>query len=237
MTSTMRWERRDERLVAAITRRSGGASTGPYEGLNLGTHVDDDPEAVSANRASVEESLGLPVVYMDQVHGHDVVHVREAGSTPTCDGVVTTTPGLALAVLVADCTPVLLVDRERGVVGAAHAGRPGMMAGVVPATVAAMRDLGARDVEAVVGPSVCPRCYEVPAPMRAEAAADNPAAYATTWQGTPAIDVAAAVVEQLAAEDVAVTWLPGCTREDPDLYSYRRDGVTGRFAGLVGILP
>lgn len=231
----LRWDRRDGGVVRVVTHRLGGTSRGVYDGLNLGVHVGDDLADVQRNRQVVEEAVGMPVAYMDQVHGADVVEVRDAASVPTCDAVVTTTPGLALAVLVADCTPVLLVDPEAGVVGAAHAGRPGMLARVVPAAVEAMRDLGARRIEATVGPSVCARCYEVPEDMRADAARQNPAAFATTWQGTPAIDVAAGVVEQLVALGVDVTWLPGCTREDPTLYSYRRDGQTGRFAGVVGV--
>ncbi|WP_372493399.1 peptidoglycan editing factor PgeF [Janibacter melonis] len=231
----LRWESRDEGVLRAVTHRLGGVSEGPYDGLNLGGHVGDDPTAVARNRTLVEEAVGTPVAYMDQVHGADVVHVRAAGGSPTCDAMVSDTRGVTLAVLVADCTPVLLHDARAGVVGAAHAGRPGMLAGVVPATVAAMRDLGAEQITATLGPSVCGRCYEVPAAMREDAAATSPASYAMTWQGTPAIDVAAGVVEQLAALDVAVQWLPGCTREDPTLYSYRRDGTTGRLAGLVGL--
>ena len=140
---------------------------------------------------------------------------------------------LALAVLVADCVPVLLHDVRAGVVGAVHAGRPGMVAGIVGRAVTAMRDLGATSVSATVGPSVCGRCYEVPADMATRPRRRSPASAARSWTGTPAIDVAAGVVEQLAAADVAVQWVPGCTRESGDLYSYRRDGVTGRFAGVV----
>ena len=107
------------------------------------------------------------------------------------------------------------------------------------AALQTLGELGARRLEAVVGPSVCPRCYEVPAQLRDEAAALTPAAAAVSWTGTPAIDVASAVVQQLADSDLEVSlrWLPGCTRERDDLYSYRRDGTTGRFAGVVRLLP
>jgi YfiH family protein len=146
---------------------------------------------------------------------------------------VTTQRGLGLAVLVADCTPVLLADPEAGVIGAVHAGRPGMTAGIIDRAVSAMRQEGAQRLVAAVGPSVCGRCYEVPEDMRAAAAAVTPEAATVSWTGTPAIDVAAAVVAQLRANDVAVHWVPGCTRESEALYSYRRDGRTGRFAGIV----
>jgi YfiH family protein len=152
------------------------------------------------------------------------------------DALVTTSTDLALAVLVADCTPVLLVDRVAGVAAAVHAGRPGMMAGVVGHAIDAMADLGARSISAVVGPSVCGRCYEVPEAIRAQAARISPVAAAISWEGTPAIDVAAAVVDQLQARSVSVQWVRGCSRESQELFSYRRQHRTGRFAGVVRLL-
>lgn len=237
------WRSEAPGLVRTFTDRHDGGSSAPFAGLNLGAHVGDDPAAVAANRRLVEEAIGLPVVFADQVHGTDVIHVtRERLEAPrseteglgTGDALVTDLPGLALGVLVADCTPVLLHDEGSELVGAAHAGRPGMIAGVVPALVRAMRDLGGRDLRATVGPSVCGRCYEVPLGMREEAARVAPASAARTWHGTPAIDVAAGVVEQLAALEVPLEWVPGCAREDTSLYSHRRDGTTGRFAGIIG---
>lgn len=245
--STDLWWWRGRRGSAALgfTRRDGGVSTGDWAGLNLGAHVGDDPRAVDRNRAAVLDALRGSTgaskaprpVFMKQVHGAAVRVIDDAATlerpTPEGDGVVTTLAGVALFVLVADCTPVLLTDTAAGVIGAAHAGRPGMLAGVVPATVAAMRDLGATDIEAVVGPSVCGRCYEVPERMRADAVTREPVSGTVTWAGTPAIDVAAGVVEQLRRDGVEVTWIPGCSREEPALYSYRRDGTTGRFAGVI----
>ena len=225
-----------------FTSRSGGASAAPWDSLNLGGHVGDAPEDVEANRVRLADALDVPrdqLLFMDQVHGDTVLVVDGpwAGSVPPADGIVTTRTDLALAVLVADCTPVLLVDREAGVAGAVHAGRPGMVAGVAHRAIGAMRDLGARAIEAAVGPSVCGRCYEVPEQMRDAAAAVAPVSATVSWTGTPAIDVAAGVVHQLRAEGVTVRWVPGCTRESGDLYSYRRDQVTGRFAGVVRLLP
>ncbi|HET8601877.1 MAG TPA: peptidoglycan editing factor PgeF [Segeticoccus sp.] len=229
------------RLEWGFTDRDGGLSTGPCQGLNLGRHVGDDPETVTANRALLAQELGLTpdrLVFMHQVHGADVsvVDGPGTGEAPRADALVTRHPGLALVVLVADCTPVLLADRRRGVVGAVHAGRPGMMARVATAAVEAMRDLGARDLEAVVGPSVCPRCYEVPAELRDAAARVTPVAASVSREGTPAIDVAGAVVEQLREAGVRLRWVPGCTRESDALYSYRRDHRTGRFCGVVHLL-
>jgi copper oxidase (laccase) domain-containing protein len=138
---------------------------------------------------------------------------------------------------VADCVPVLLHAPGEGVVAVAHAGRRGMVDGVVGATVAAMRGLGATALNAVVGPSICARCYAVPAALRAQVAASVPVAASVTWSGTPAVEVAGGVLEQQADHGVLVRQVPGCTAERDDLYSYRRDGVTGRFAGLTWLDP
>lgn len=234
----------------AVTDRRGGSSQGTYGEFNLAAHVGDLEEAVQTNRHRLAHELGIRLAdlrFMDQQHGSTVAltpgtgpaspfGVADPTAAPAADGLISGRTDEALVVLVADCTPVLLVDRTEGLVAAVHAGRPGMLAGVVPATLARLRELGARELQAVVGPSVCPRCYEVPAHLRDEAAALEPASVGVTWTGTPAIDVASGVVAQLAREGVALRWLPGCTREDPTLYSYRRDGTTGRFAGVVRLL-
>ena len=134
----------------------------------------------------------------------------------------------------ADCVPVLLVDAEAGVVGAAHCGRPGLLAGVVPQAVRAMHDLGATTVTAWVGPHVCGACYEVPAAMQEEVAAAVPSALATTSWGTPSLDLGAGVHAQLGELGVVVNDVSRCTRESEDLFSYRRDGsAAGRLAGMV----
>lgn len=225
----------------AFTDRWGGVSAAPYEALNLGGAVGDDPAAVTANRALAAGRLGLDaerVVWMNQVHGRQVAVVEGPWrqQAPPVDGVVTARPGLALAVLTADCTPVLLADPSAGVVGAAHAGRPGLVAGVVPATVERMVGLGADPARVVAwtGPSVCGGCYEVPEQMRAEVCAAVPEAHAVTRQGTPAVDVAAGVRAQLAGAGVTAVRDTGvCTRESADHFSYRRDRVTGRLASYV----
>lgn len=226
----------------AFTDRWGGVSAVPYEELNLGGAVGDDPASVRTNRELAAKSLGLDparVVWMNQVHGREVAVVDGPfgpGDATAVDAVVTGRRGTALAVLTADCTPVLLADPVAGVAGAAHAGRPGMVAGVVPAAVEAMVSLGADPARIVArtGPAVCGRCYEVPEGMRAEVAGAEPAAWSETSWGTPAVDVTAGVHAQLAA--LGVTDLeasPVCTLESLDHFSYRRDRTTGRLAGYV----
>ncbi|MET7602172.1 peptidoglycan editing factor PgeF [Streptomyces avermitilis] len=226
----------------AFTDRWGGVSAVPYEELNLGGAVGDDSDVVRTNRELAAKSLGLDparVVWMNQVHGADVALVDEpwgAGPVAEVDAIVTRRRGLALAVLTADCTPVLLADPVAGVAAAAHAGRPGMIAGVVPAAVDAMVELGADPsrIVARTGPAVCGRCYEVPDAMRAEVAAVEPAAYAETGWGTPAVDVSAGVhaqLERLGVRDREQS--PVCTLESGDHFSYRRDRTTGRLAGYV----
>jgi polyphenol oxidase len=233
--------RHDEAVGAArfaLTDRFGGASGGAYAELNLGGHVGDAPVDVAENRRRLAVRIGLPtehVLYAEQVHGASVATVDGpwARPAPRVDAMVTRVGGTALAVLVADCVPVLLADPVAGVVGVAHAGRKGMVAGVVPAVLAAMRELGAADVTARIGPSVCGRCYEVPAEMRAAVADEEPASWATSRAGTPALDVSAGVVAQLRRAGVGVRRLEGCTVEDTGLYSYRRDHTTGRFAAIA----
>lgn len=228
----------DETLGAVrfvVTDRYGGVSRPPYDELNLATHVGDDPAAVSENRARVTAALDVPVAWMEQVHGVDVALVESpVHPPPRADVLITRRAGLALGVLVADCTPVLAADPAAGVVGVAHAGRRGLAQGVVPALLEAMATAGATDVVARVGPSVCGRCYPVPAAMQDEVARTVPGARSVAPDGSPSLEIAAGVVDQLTAAGATVEWLPECSVESPGLFSYRRDGgVTGRYAGLV----
>lgn len=228
-----------------VTDRRGGRSRAPYDSFNLGDHVGDDPAAVAANRARVARELGVGedrLVWMEQVHGAAVAVVDgpQAGPVAATDAVVTTSTDLVLCVLTADCVPVLLTDPVAGVVAAVHAGREGVRKGVLPATLSAMASRGARarHVTALLGPAVCGACYEVPEAMQAEVAAVTPAAAVRTRQGTPGLDLRAGLAEVLARAGVTeVVHDPRCTVEDPQLFSHRRDGVTGRQAGLVWLSP
>jgi YfiH family protein len=221
----------------AFTDRFGGVSASPYDELNLAVAGGDDPAAKAENLRRLADDFAPGDVVCDlyQVHGADVVRAdRVWTERPHADGLVATGPGVTLLVRAADCVPVLLVAPDEGLLGAAHAGRPGMVKGVVPATVGRMRELGAGRVEGWIGPHVCGRCYEVPEAMRAEVAAVVPASYAETSWGTPSLDLGAGIRAQLEQLDVVVHDESRCTRESPDLYSYRRDGEgAGRLAGVV----
>ncbi|MFE4369997.1 peptidoglycan editing factor PgeF [Streptomyces sp. NPDC056835] len=226
----------------AFTDRWGGVSAAPYDQLNLGGAVGDDRGAVRANRELAAKSLALDparVVWMNQVHGRDVAVVEgpwTSADIPAVDAIVTPRRGLALAVLTADCVPLLLADPVAGIAAAAHAGRPGLVAGIVPAAVEAMITLGAEPsrITARTGPAVCGRCYEVPERMRDEVAAVVPEARSETSWSTPAVDVVAGVHAQLDALGVRDRQRSAiCTLESDDHYSYRRDRTTGRLAGYV----
>jgi YfiH family protein len=236
-------------MAVWFTDRRGGVSEPPYEELNLGLHVGDDPSAVGENRRRLDAVTGgRPVVWMDQVHGRRVAVVNgpQERAVAETDAIVTATPGLVLAVLVADCVPVLLrgpvgAGPDSGgavVVAAAHAGRRGLQLGVVEAVVSRMSSLGVQPkaVQAELGPAVCGKCYEVPAAMRDEVGSVAPAARATTWSGRPALDLRAGLVQQLHALGVGrVRVDPTCTFESKEHFSHRRDQRTGRTAGLIVI--
>ncbi|GAA3811315.1 laccase domain protein [Cellulomonas soli] len=224
---------------AGFTTRAGGVSPAPWDTLNLGTAVQDDPGRVVRNRERVAGWVGAPVVFATQVHGAHVLQVDAADATAgTGDALVSGTGAIAVAVLVADCVPVLLADARAGVVAAVHAGRGGLVAGVVDAAVAAMVARGAQPgrIRAAVGPSIAGVSYEVPAELRDEVAARHPATWATTSWGTPALDLPAGVLaelERLGLRDVL--HVARDTWTDDALFSHRRAGgrPTGRFAGVV----
>jgi YfiH family protein len=224
-----------------VTTRAGGASSGPFGRFNLSAGVGDEPSAVAANRRRLAEAIGLRpecVVWMRQVHGVATATVT-APMEHDVDGVdvlLTVRPGLALAVLTADCVPVLLADPVAGVLGAAHAGRVGAARGVLGAALAAMTGLGARPerVEALLGPAICGACYEVPEAMRAQVDRALPGSACTTRAGTPGLDLRAGLRAQLRAAGVTrIDADPRCTAEDPELYSHRREGRTGRLAAVT----
>lgn len=221
---------------------------------NIALHVGDDAGAVLRRRVRLEHAAGVAprrFQYMNQVHGNEVSLVVGSGAVvesgassesdaaagaaqaPTADALVSL--GRPLAVMVADCIPLVLVGAgESGpVLAAVHAGRPGLFSGVIPAAVEEMRASGATGIRAWLGPSVCGNCYEVPAELRDEVSAVLPSAWSTTTWGTPALDLPGGAASQLDALGVPIEYRGPCTLENESLFSHRRDSRSGRFAGLV----
>ncbi|MGE2736952.1 peptidoglycan editing factor PgeF [Mycolicibacterium vaccae] len=240
------------RVRRVTTTRSGGVSKPPFDTFNLGDHVGDDPAAVAANRHRLATALGLSaggrhdggddrVVWMNQVHGTHVQVVEDPSENPDdTDGLVTTRPGLALAVVTADCVPVLMADARAGVVAAVHAGRVGAQNGIVLRALETMTSAGAHveDVSVLLGPAVSGRNYEVPAAMAAEVEAALPGSRTRTARGTVGLDLRAGIAAQLRSAGVpAVDIDPRCTVDDRDLFSHRRDAPTGRLASVIWLEP
>jgi YfiH family protein len=216
----------------SFTDRTGGLSTGAFLSRNLATHVGDEHATVHSNRAELENLLGLPIQFMNQVHGDGVARVgAEIIAEPTADALVTQSSGIALAVMVADCIPLLLASSQT--VAAVHVGRKGLINKVALAAITEMRLRDASEITAVVGPSICGQCYEVSREIYDDVSKSFPLAASKTQDGGFSLDLSRALIDQLQSLGVTVVDEGRCTVEESNLYSYRRDGVTGRQVGVV----
>lgn len=216
-----------------FTRR-GGASSGVFHGLNCGVGSSDQSEIVAINRGRVAEAMGVPLSHVAQpyqVHSADVITVDapQTGERPKADAIVTATPGIALAILTADCQPVLFADQEAGVIGAAHAGWRGALDGVLEATLDAMEALGASraNTRAVIGPSISQDAYEVGPEFLDSFCAQDPdhARFFAEGKGDRKLfDLQGFGLHRLRTAGIgAAEWTRHCTYADPDrFYSYRR---------------
>jgi polyphenol oxidase len=190
-------------IRATFTSRHGGLSTGPFAQRNLADHVGDEPASVAANRRALAAELNVERVVFMHQVHGSDVGVVDAGAP-------------------ADVPDVDAI------------GRRGVQHGVVASALTALRDLDAGPLRAWLGPAICGACYEVPAAMQAEVAGVVPETLSTTSRGTAGLDLRRGVAAQLRAAGVtAVRVSDVCTAEDPAYFSYRRDGVTGRFAGVA----
>ena len=229
--------------------RKGGASSGIFAGLNCGAGSSDQSEIVAINRARVAEAMGVALpalINMNQVHSADVVPVTgPLAERPRADALVTATPGLALAVLTADCQPVLFADRKARIIGAAHAGWRGAFDGVLEATLDAMEGLGARraDIAAVIGPTISQAAYEV-GPEFFETFTDenrdNARFFANGTGDRMLFDLPAYGLHRLRAADVGqAEWTGHCTYRDPErFFSYRRATHAGEadYGRLISVI-
>ncbi|TCT24748.1 peptidoglycan editing factor PgeF [Thermomonas haemolytica] len=230
---------------ALTTLRHGlGISAPPFDHFNLGARCGDTPEAVAENRRQLEAALQLPASprWLRQVHGVEVA-VEPGGDEPQADAVVTRTPGKVLAILTADCLPVVLAAKDGSEIAAAHAGWRGLAAGVLEATVAAMRTPPA-GLAAWLGPAAGPQAYEIGEEVRAAFVERDPgaaAAFVATRPGHWRVDLYALARRRLAAAGLAMEAIHGgglCTISDPArFHSHRRDGRGGRMATLAWIAP
>ena len=221
-----------ERVIAGFTTRFGGVSEGAYEGLNLGDHVGDLPANVAKNREILVEQIGVApsnLKFMRQIHSNRVEILRNLDDElPPCDGVITALRGIALCVLVADCSPVLIADERRGVVAAVHAGRAGVTGKICTNAVNLMAsEFGceASDLCVFVGANIRVRNYEV---------GELDLGEFNRYKKEGKFDMEAALRDEFTALGVGrVEFDPRCTFETGELFSYRRDGVTGRFCGFI----
>jgi len=228
-------------VAAGVSTREGGVSGPPYASLNLGRHVDDDPSSVEENRRRFCAALDVDparLVTAGQVHGATVRVVDAPRHEPFCDGLVTTTPELLLAIATADCAAVLLADPEHQVVGACHAGWRGAAAGIAGDTVATMVDQGASPaaVRAYVGPCISRDAFEVGPEVAARF--DDAVVHRRDEWPRPHVDLKAVLRRQLETAGLtgdAIEVSAHCTATDTDtFFSHRaRDGPTGRMFGAV----
>jgi YfiH family protein len=225
---------------AVCTLRTGGVSRAPYDSFNLGAHVGDVSEAVAENRRLLQRELALPrePLWLEQVHGAQVVNADEIAAdapAPRADGAVSRRAGTVLAVLVADCLPVLIAARDGGAVAVAHAGWRGLAAGVLESTVAALA--GSGPLQAWLGPSIGMEHFEVGEEVLAafEAQRGDARAFAPNARGRWRCDLQQLARTRLRALGIeSIHAEASCCYAQPHrFYSYRRDGTTGRMAALI----
>ena len=249
------WIGAPRNVGALVTSREGGVSQPPYDngtgggGLNLGAHVGDQLADVERNRALLDTLLPVSPLWMTQVHGINVVDAGKAALGVEADAAMTTTPGAVCAIQTADCLPVLFCDVDGRAVGAAHAGWRGLAGGVLENTVTRMRDAGAGEIIAWLGPAIGPQRFEVGAEVLARfmSVARTRQASADILHQTESAFVPIAErpgkyladiysLARIVLQEIGVLRVYGggaCTVSDQQFYSYRRDKVTGRMASLI----
>jgi YfiH family protein len=214
-----------------FTARAGGVSVGQYSSLNFGNHVGDEEAAVLTNRKLLNSLTSLDrLQFMDQVHGNKVFRVTaDTNQVPEVDALVTTEKSIGLVVMVADCLPILLDGGA--VIGAVHVGRRGALNGIIGKTVGLMVAQGGVNIKAMIGPAICGKCYEVDEESYKSAIAQAPIGDA----GFRHIDIRKIAIKELEELGCFVENIDICTKENENYFSYRRDGQTGRQAGIISL--
>jgi len=225
------------RVKALQTTRQGGVSLAPYDSLNLGSHVGDNPLAVARNRILLNVLLPSEPVWLEQAHGTLVANADMASCLPQADACIARQRGSVCAVMTADCLPVLLCDAQGTVVGAAHAGWKGLASGVIEATVLAM-GVAPQNLMAWMGPAISQQAFEVGDEVRAAFVTAQPQAVSAFIPGQPGkwfADICALARLRLNALGIAQIYGGGhCTCRDCEkFFSYRRDGSTGRMGTFI----
>ncbi len=226
------------KVKALQTTRHGGVSAAPYDTLNLGLHVGDDPVRVNRSRQSLAQFMPSEPVWLEQVHGVEIANADLAACRVVADASVARQRGSVCVVMTADCLPVLLCDEEGTVVAAVHAGWKGLAAGVIEATVKEM-GVAPRKLMAWFGPAIGPEAFEVGAEVRAAFMAHDASAAGAFKphgeQGKYLADIY--LLARLRLKAVGVSRISGdgyCTyRQKDKFFSYRRDGVTGRMGTFI----
>jgi YfiH family protein len=223
-----------------FTDRYGGVSSPPYDSLNLALHVGDKPESVIKNRSIIQNRFNIKnIVWMDQVHKDRVETISSPHSEPipACDAIITNKPNIALAVMVADCIPILMFDQKSGTISAIHAGRNGTFLEIAPKTIMKMQkefNCNPSDIFVVMGPSIHSCCYEV----SNEISTIVKNSFGKEYINDQMLDLQKLNYDQLIEANICKDHIKIsniCTCCNFDYFSYRRDGITGRFAGVIWI--
>ncbi len=234
-------------VQAMITNRHGGVSLAPFDSLNLGLHVGDDPKRVDQNRQTLRTRLPAEPIWLNQVHGSTIFNANTWNGidVPEADGVVTNQVNRVLAIMTADCLPVLLASRNGSVIGAAHAGWRGLAGGVIERTVEAMRDLDRHNhsshfIQAYLGPAIGPQAFEVGAEVR-DLFLTHQSQDAKHFIQLDKKDKYLANLYGLATSrlhSLGIQLIEGgqeCTYQNQNFFSYRRDQRTGRMGSFIWI--
>ena len=238
----------DPLTKAVFTTRRGGVSKAPYNELNLGDHVNDDLQAVLKNREIVLKECGFKAIaWMNQTHSTKVCKVThdDANSKIDADAIITDEPGLGLAVMTADCLPVLLADEKAGVFAAVHCGWRDIYGRILTNTVNMMKENGANKLKAVLGPAIGFDSFEIGIDLKEKFLKEGAPLSAFKETAPKKTDkalcsltkLAACELKELGFESYDIEILPFDTFKNPDkFFSYRKNSVTGRMAGIIGKL-